>query len=161
MGQLGRAADRKVTDPAAEAPLDALAREFEHYDRGERSEMLIDYADRFTEVPPEVATRPFAESHRAPRCESDAFVWAVDQPGGTVKLYFAVENPQGLSAKAWAVILDETLSGRPLPEIAGLSGDALFKIFGKDLSMGKGQGLIGMFDLVQHEVKKRMAGRLE
>ena len=33
MGQLGRAADRKVTGPEVEAPLDALAREFEHYDR--------------------------------------------------------------------------------------------------------------------------------
>jgi len=159
MGQLGRAADRKVTGPEVEAPLDALAREFEHYDRGERSEMLIDYADRFTDVPPEVATRPFAESHRAPRCESEAFVWAVDRPDGTVKLYFAVENPQGLSAKAWAVILDETLSSRPLTEIAGLSGEAIFKIFGRDLSMGKGQGLLGMFELVQHEVKKRLAGR--
>ena len=108
-----------------------------------------------------MATRPFEESHRAPRCDAEAFVWAVDQPDGTVKFHFAVENPQGLSAKAWAVILNETLSGRPLAEIAALSGDAIFKIFGKDLSMGKGQGLVGMFDLVQHEVKKRLAGRLE
>ena len=33
-------------------PLDQLAREFESYDRNERAEMLIDYADRFVEVPP-------------------------------------------------------------------------------------------------------------
>ncbi len=160
MGQLGGSADREVTGGAPpEAPLEALAREFEDYDRNERAEMLIDYADRFVEVPPAVATRPFAEANRAPRCESDAYVWAVDQPDGTLAFHFAVENPQGLSAKAWAVILGETLSGRPLTEIASQPGDAIFRIFGRDLSMGKGQGLLGMLDLVQHEVKRRLAAR--
>ena len=121
--------------------------------------MLIDYADRFVEVPPAIAVRPFPETHRAPRCESDAFIWAIDQPDGTLKFHFAVENPQGLSAKAWAVIMDETMSGRPLEEIASTSGEAIFRIFGRDLSMGKGQGLLGMLDLVQHEVKRRLAER--
>ena len=143
----------------APSPFSALAREFKVYDRNERAEVLIDYADQFVEVSPEVAQRPFTESHRAPRCESDAFVWAIDLPDGTLEFQFAVENPQGLSAKAWAVILDETLSGRPLEEIATLTGDELFDIFGKDLSMGKGQGLLGMFQLVQHEVKQRLVAR--
>jgi|SRR5436309_12168781 len=155
MGQLGGPADREMTA----TPLDQLAREFESYDRNERAEMLIDYADRFVEVPPEVATRPFPQVHAAPRCESEAYVWAVDRGDGTLKFHFAVENPQGLSAKAWAVILDETLSGRPLQEIAQVSGDAIFKIFGQGLSMGKGQGMLGMLELVQHEVKKRLGGR--
>ena len=57
------------------------------------------------------------------------------------------------------MILGETLSGRPLEEIARISGDAIFKIFGKDLSMGKGQGLIGMLEMVQHEVKQRLRTR--
>ena len=148
-----------MTDPAFETPLDALAREFEAYDRNERAEMLIDYADRFVEVPPEIATRPFPPERAAPRCESEAYIWAIDRPDGTLDFHFAVENPQGLSAKAWAVILGETLSGRPLEEIARISGDAIFKIFGKDLSMGKGQGLIGMLEMVQHEVKQRLRTR--
>ena len=141
-------------------PLEALAREFEAYDRGERAEMLIDYADRFQEVAPEVAQRPFPERHRAPRCESEAYVWATDRPDGTLQLHFAVENPQGISAKAWAVILDETLSGRPLEQIMAVNGDEIFRIFGRDLSMGKGQGMIGMLELVRHEAKRRIAGRL-
>ena len=148
-----------MSDVTPIPPLEALAEEFKAYDRGERTEMLIDYADRFVEVPPEIATRPFPEDRRAPRCESDAFIWAVDQPDGTLKFHFAVENPQGLSAKAWAVIIDETMSGRPLEEIAGTSGEAIFQIFGRDLSMGKGQGLLGMLDLVQHEVKQRLVAR--
>jgi len=141
------------------APLAELVREFRDYDRSERTEMLIDYADRFHEVAPEVATRPFPESARAPRCESDAFVWAVDRPDGTVDLEFAVENPQGLSAKAWAKILDETLSGQPLDQVARVPGDVVFAIFGKELSMGKGQGLLGMLELVQHEARRRLRER--
>ena len=103
--------------------------------------------------------RPFPEDRRVPRCESDAFVWAIDQPDGTIRFEFAVENPQGLSAKAWAVILDETLSGRPLEEVARASPDSLFGIFGQDLSMGKGQGLLGMLDFVQHEARRRLGAR--
>jgi len=137
----------------------ALAADLKTMDRGERSETLIDYADRFVEVAPEVATRPFGERHRAPRCESDAYVWATDNPDGTLRFHFAVENPQGLSAKAWAAILDECASGAPLEQVAAIDPEVLYELFGRDLSMGKGQGLIGMLELVQFEAKLRLAAR--
>ena len=102
------------------APLAEAVADFEFVDRSMRAEMLIEYADRFREVPPEVATRPFPEQNRAPRCESEAYVFAVDQPDGTLHFYFAVENPQGLSAKAWAVLIEETCSGQPLEQVAAV-----------------------------------------
>ena len=55
--------------------------------------------------PPGIATRPFDPSHQVPQCESDAYVWAQKLPDGTMKYYFAVENPSGISAKALAAIL--------------------------------------------------------
>lgn len=137
------------------APFAALLEEFRLYDRHERAEMLIEYADQFREVPPAVARRPFGEEHRAPRCESEAFVWAVDRPDGTLDFHFAVENPQGLSARAWCRILEATCDGQPLDQVAAIPGDSIFTIFGRDLSMGKGQGLLGILDVVQHEVKQR------
>jgi cysteine desulfuration protein SufE len=139
--------------------LDELVREVQSLNRTDRAETLIDYADRFVEVPPEVASRPFPEAQRAPRCESDAFVFVVDQPDGGLALHFAVENPQGISAKAWAVILDETLSGLTPEEISKVPGDVVFDIFGKDLSMGKGQGLLGMLEVIHHEARKRLRAR--
>jgi len=142
--------------PALPAALAEVVADFAAVDRGLRAEMLIDYADSFEEVPASIATRPFPEQSRAPRCESDAYVFATDLPDGTFKLWFAVENPQGLSAKAWAVILDQTLTGQPLDVVAHVPQDVIFKIFGRDLSMGKGQGLIGMLELVQHEARKRL-----
>lgn len=162
MGQLRRHADREALstpDDIAPETLANVVSDFEHLDRGLRAEMLIEYADQFTEVPADVAQRPYPEEKRAPRCESEAFVFATDQPDGTMKLHFAVENPQGISAKAWAAILDETLSGQPLEEVARVPQDTIFKIFGRDISMGKGQGLIGMLELVHHEARKRLAAK--
>jgi cysteine desulfuration protein SufE len=127
-------------------------------DRSERAEMLIEIADRFDEVrvSPEIATKPYPEDRRAPSCESEAFVWAVDQPDGTLKFYFDVLNPQGLSAMAMSVILEETLSGQPLEQVARVDTDIVFRIFGKDLSMGKGAGLMGILSLVQNEARRRL-----
>jgi cysteine desulfuration protein SufE len=83
-------------------------------------------------------------------------VWAEDLPDGTLKFHFAVENPQGLSAKAWAVIMDTTLSGAPLEQVASVSPDVIFTLYGKDISMGKGQGLMGMLDHVTSAARRRL-----
>ena len=149
-----------MTDPSqVTAPFAEVLAEFDGLDRGLRAEMLIEYADAFEEVPAHVASRPFPESARAPRCESDAFVFATDNADGTLDYAFAVENPQGLSAKAWAVILDETLSGQPLEQVVKVPQDVVYDVFGRDLSMGKGQGLLGMLEVVQHEARRRLDQR--
>jgi cysteine desulfuration protein SufE len=145
--------------PPLPAPLSDVVADFELVDRPLRAEMLIEYADRFHEVPESIAKRPFPETARAPRCESEAFVFPVLRPDGTFDLHFAVENPQGISAKAWAVILGETLSGQPLEQVAMVPQDVLYRIFGRDLSMGKGQGLIGMLELIQHAARRQLDER--
>jgi len=134
-------------------PLAQVIEEFAALDRNERTELLIEFADRFQEVSPEIATRPFPEEHRVPRCESEAFVWVSKENGG-LKLHFAVENPQGLSAKALAVILEETLSGLPGAEVARVPEDVVFDIFGREISMGKGQGLMGMVAMTSTLAKR-------
>jgi cysteine desulfuration protein SufE len=126
-------------------------------DRGERAELLIQIADRFEEVPEQVATRPFPEDHRVQFCESEAYVWAREQPDETLKFYFAVENPQGLSAKAMAVILDETLSGTPVEQVAEVPTDIVLNIFGGEISMGKGQGLMGMVSAVKQAARRQLS----
>lgn len=128
-------------------------------DRTERQEYLIEIADRFPDVrvPPDIASKPYPEDHRVPACESEAFVWAKEQPDGTLKYFFDVLNPQGLSAMAMSVILDETLSGQPLEEVASISPEMVFTLFGREISMGKGQGLMSIVQMVRHEAKKRLA----
>ena len=118
-------------------------------DPADRTNLLLSYADQFTEVPPEIAGRPFPTSHQVPQCESDAYVWANRRDDGTLKLYFAVENPSGVSAKALAAILDRTLSGSPAREIACVTPDIVERIFRQNISMGKGMGLMSMVQAVQ------------
>ena len=147
--------------PALPVALVRLVADLESLDRAARIEQLIAWADEFAEVPAGVAARPFAESSRVPHCESDVHVFAVDRPDGTLAFHFAVESRHGLSAKSWAVFLARTCTGQPLEQVARVSPDVIFRIFGQDLSMGKGQGLIGMLDLVTHAARSRLAARSE
>ncbi|HEX2225177.1 MAG TPA: SufE family protein [Thermoanaerobaculia bacterium] len=125
-------------------------------DRSERIQLLIDVANRFREVPPEVATRPFPAAHQVPACESEAYVWGLPRPDGTLDYHFAVENPQGVSAKAMAAILRDTLSGAPPEQVATVPQDIVYKLFGNELSMGKSMGLMAMVSMVATLAKKQV-----
>jgi cysteine desulfuration protein SufE len=127
-------------------------------DRNERAEYLIEIADRFdgVRVPESISTRPHPEENHVQFCESEAYVWAVDGQDGTLDYYFDVENPQGLSAMAMAVILGETLSGQPLEQVAVVPNDIVYKIFGREIAMGKGQGLMGIVRMVSYAASKKL-----
>lgn len=129
-------------------------------DRNDRLLTLVDFADRFQDVPERIAVRPFSETNHVRRCESEAFVFSEPAGDDGVKFHFAVENPQGISAKAMAVILDETLSGETPDTIATVPADIVYQIFGKELSMGKGQGLMGMIELAKVLAKKAKLEKL-
>ena len=124
-----------MTTEALPQKLEELLRDVEPLDRSARTELLVEWADQFVEVDPKVASRPFPERNRAPRCESEAYVFATDQPDGTLKFHFAVENPQGLSAKAWAAILDYAVSGATLQQVAAIDPEVVFRIFGREFCL--------------------------
>ncbi len=126
-------------------------------ERDDRIQILIDMADRFRPVPDRVATRPYPAEKKVPGCESEVYVWDVDDPDGTVRFHFAVENPQGVSAMALAVLLADTLSGAPLEEIAAIDPEIVRAIFGNELSMGKSMGLTGMVAAVRTLARRRLA----
>jgi cysteine desulfuration protein SufE len=129
--------------------LEHLVASLENLDRNDRMQMLIDVARSYPRVPGRIASRPYAVEHRVPGCESEAYVWAEPQPDGTLKYYFAVENPQGISAMALAAILGKTLSGVPPDEVGSIPADIVYRIFGRGLSMGKSLGLMGIVNMVR------------
>ena len=127
-------------------------------DPQERYAFLIELADAFRPVPPEIATPPYPKSHLVPHCESQAYVWAVEAPEGhAFRYYFAVENPQGLSAMAMAKILDDACSGAPAWQVAHLPDDLPQRIFGPRLSMGRTMGLEGMVAMVREPARQHLA----
>lgn len=127
---------------------------FSGMDRNERIQSLIDMGNSFKPVPTEIAVSPYPKTALVPNCESQAYVFSLPNEDDTLKFYFAVENPQGISAKAAAVILDKGFSGAPLDLVLNVPGDILYDIFGRELSMGKNMGLTGMVDMCKLETKK-------
>ncbi|MCB0344439.1 MAG: SufE family protein [Bdellovibrionales bacterium] len=129
-------------------------------DANMRGELLIEFADKFIDVPETIAKRPFPKTHLVPGCESEAYIWCTKLDDGGLKFHFAVENPHGVSAKSLAVILDEGLSGHNADEILGLSEELVYEIFGRNISMGKGQGLMGMVAMVRGLAMQQRAAQL-
>ncbi len=146
--------------PEIPPKLAKLLDDLDSMDTQMRTNVLIEYADEFESVPEGIARRPYPEEHRVPACESEAFVWAEDGPGGTVNYHFAVENPEGISAKALSVILAQTVSGNPAADIAAIPTSVAFRVFGRELSMGKGAGLQGIVGMVTAEARKRVAAKI-
>lgn len=128
-------------------------------DRADRIQILIETADRYRPVPERIAVRPYPNSHKTPACESEVYVFGEPLADGTLKFHFAVENPQGISAMALAVILDETLSGASPEEVARISGELVYQLFGNELSMGKSMGLMGVVSMVQNTARTLLRER--
>jgi cysteine desulfuration protein SufE len=128
----------------------------ETLDRGDRIQMLIEIAGQFKPPPTRIAARPYPVEHRVPGCESEAYVWSESDPNGALNYYFAVENPQGISAMALAAILQDSLSGVPLDEVVKVPSDVIYRIFGRELSMGKSLGLMGMVNMVRAAARKQI-----
>jgi cysteine desulfuration protein SufE len=112
-------------------------------DRADRIQALIEIADQFQPVPDDVATRPYPEEKKVPGCESEVYVFQSGSPDA-LAFHFAVENPQGVSAKAMAAILSQGLNGLSAGEVAKLNDQLVYEVFGRELSMGKSMGLMGM-----------------
>jgi cysteine desulfuration protein SufE len=136
--------------------LEHLMATLEGLDRSERIQMLVDVAKQFRRVPEEIAQRPYPAEHRVPGCESEAYVWAAPREDGTSSYYFAVENPQGISAMALSAILSRSLSGAPLEAVAEVPGDIVYRIFGRELSMGKSLGLMGIVNMVRAAARQQL-----
>ena len=74
--------------------------------------------------------------------------------GNGLGVHFAVDNPQGISAMALAVILESGVEGASAFEIAQIDENIVFEVFGRELSMGKSLGLTGMVRMLRDAARK-------
>jgi len=137
--------------------LEKIVSFFEKMDNQEKINYLIDYSERFKEVPESIASKPYPKENMVEYCESGVYVWIVMNPDRTPKFYFHIENPHGVSAMALCSILDEGLEEAKLNDILYLDTEIVYKIFGHNLSMGKNLGLIGIIQMIQRQVKQLTA----
>ena len=125
-------------------------------DRNDRYQLLIDYADKFRPVQEHIATRPFPEDHRVPSCESQAYVFAEERSDGLLNFHFAVENPNGISAKAISAIMHDVASGAQLDEILAIEPEIIFKFFNRDqFGIARSEGLRGIIKFVRYFASKQ------
>jgi cysteine desulfuration protein SufE len=116
-------------------------------DRSERIEALIDIARGFQNPSPEEVPR--TPETRVPGCESEVYLAAKPSGDDSLRFRFAVDNPQGISAMAFAEILTAGLEGVPREKIAQLPEELVYTVFGRELSMGKSLGLTGMLRMLK------------
>lgn len=137
--------------------IEALINELNSYgDDFQKADALIELADAFEPVPTEIAQAPYPESNKVPACESEVYIFHKKNEDNTIKYYFAVLNPQGISAKAFAVILDKCLSNLDLERVSKVNDDIIKEIFGHGISMGKGMGLRSMLGVVKAIAKNNL-----
>lgn len=122
-------------------------------DKNDKIQYLIELAEKYKPIPDNIATPPFDKKHRVEYCESEAFVWAIKNVDENVDIYIAVESPSGISAKALAVILIDSISGESKETILKVNADIVLKIFGRELSMGKNMGLTGIVKKIHQLVE--------
>ncbi len=148
-----------MTDPASwPAPLRDLLDTLAWLSPQEQYALLIEHADAFEPVPASIATPPYPEANRVPHCESGAYVWTVEDPEQhRVRCYFAVENPQGLTARAMAHILQTLCAQAPAWQLAALPDDLPQRLFGSRLSMGRTLGLNGLLARVKAAARAHVA----
>jgi cysteine desulfuration protein SufE len=125
----------------------------------DRNAMLIEYSDQFEGVPESIARRPYPQQNQVPHCESDSYVFVEPLDDNRLRFHFAVENPFGVSARALCAVLASTINGLPAEEIARMPIDDLVPtLFGPNISMGKGQGLLSIAAVVK-ALAQRHAGQ--
>lgn len=115
-------------------------------DRADRIEMLIAIGEEFQN--PTHDELPRSDSCRVPGCESEAYV-ALDGEG---RLRIAIDNPQGISAMAMAQIILQGFAGATQDEVRAVPEEIVYRVFGRELSMGKSMGLTGMVGMAKRTV---------
>lgn len=134
--------------------LESMIHDLEVLDRSDRIDALIDLARRYQ---PPADPPPYPESARVPGCESEVFFLSERLADGRLLFSFAVQNPQGMSARALSVLLREGLVGVARREIAALPDDLAMRVFGRELSMGKNMGLTGMVRMLREAADRSWA----
>jgi len=121
-------------------------------DRADRVEALISFAQRYPQLEAQAGTTYPDPTHLVPGCESQVYVWSEPSDRNRRKLRFRVENPSGISSMALAVVLEETLSEEDPEAVRQVDEEFVYDLFGRELSMGKGLGLVNMVRMAKREL---------
>src|SRR4051794_770459 len=100
-------------------------------DRGERIQLLIDIADRFREVSPGIARRPFAEGNRVPARGSGGVRGGRAAPGGYAGFPLRGRESAGDPRKGSGGVVRRRPFRRAAGAVAAVPQDVVYQVFGR------------------------------
>ncbi len=124
-------------------------------DPADRIMTLIEFAGQYLDPPASVAQRPFPAANRIRGARDPIYLWAAPDEEKNLRYYFCVEHADGISTRALAVILQETLSGAPLNAVSNVSPSIVDTIFGVELSAERRETLRAMVEAVRDTARRR------
>jgi cysteine desulfuration protein SufE len=121
-------------------------------DQNQRIEALVAYAQRYPSLESQSGESLPGAENLVPGCESQVYVWSEPSHNNRRRLRFRVNNPSGISSMALAVLLEETLSEEDPEAVRSVDEEFVYDLFGRELSMGKGMGLLNMVRMAKKEL---------
>ncbi len=126
---------------------------FQSLNREMRLQLLIQYARKFPELPPELAEARDAGMNRIQECQTPLFLW-VAVKDGQVTLHADVP-PDAPTVRGFMGFLMEVLNGASPEEVAELPDDLLDRMgIGEVLGIMRTQGLGSVIRKVKNDVAR-------
>jgi cysteine desulfuration protein SufE len=133
----------EIVDEFASAPRDLVL------------EMLLEYSDALSELPPELVGHTGME--QVPECQTPFFLRADVQPDRTVRLHFDCP-PEAPTTRAFAGILAEGLAGASAEQVLAVPAD-LYQRMGlaQAISPLRVRGGTAVLSRLQRQVREQVA----
>lgn len=137
--------------------LDRAVKRFRMASREMRLQLLLAYARRLPELPPELIPARDAGLNRVVECQSPVFLW-VALVDGRVRIHADVPK-EAPTVRGFVAFLVEALDGQPPEVAAGLPGTLLEDMgLAEVLGVMRTQGLGGVIRRVRTDVARSAAG---
>ena len=133
--------------------LEKSLQRFRSLGREIRLQLLLQYARRFPELPPDLREAREAGLNRVPECQTPLFLWVSVRDGAVRILADAPENAP--TVRGFVGFLMETLNGEPAEEVSRLPDDLLDQMgLGEVLGVIRTQGLRSVIQRVKRDVAR-------
>lgn len=140
----------------ADNDLERALQRFRRAGKEMRMQLLLSYAKRFPELPPELAAARDAGLNRVHECQTPLFLW-VGVENGVVRLH-ADAPREAPTVRGFMSFLIDVLDGKPPETVAALPGNLLEEMgLGEVLGVMRTQGLGAVIRRVKGDVARASA----
>lgn len=137
----------------AQRRLDEVAAEFADLEPRERLELLLDFAERLPQLPPELQAERDAGDHRVHECMTPVYLWVLPE-NGHVRVHGDVA-PEAPTVKGFVGILAEAFSGVTPAEVLEVPPDVIHRLgLVEALGMVRMRGMSAIFNRIRAEVAR-------